>query len=108
MDKIKGLSSPGRGGGKGKTRVMAELTGMTEALRGAPVIGDIWVAGKLRHQVRFRVPETTMSNDGGGGSSKSMGGGYAGEGSGGQLKRVERVEAITASEHDTWGKVAYG
>jgi hypothetical protein len=35
MDKVKGLSSPGRGGGKGKTRVTAELTGMTEALRGA-------------------------------------------------------------------------
>jgi hypothetical protein len=40
MDKVKGLSSPGRGG-KGKTRVMAELTGMIEARRGAPRIGDI-------------------------------------------------------------------
>jgi hypothetical protein len=41
MDKVKGLSSLGRGGGKGKTRVTAELTSMTEALKGAPGIGDI-------------------------------------------------------------------
>jgi hypothetical protein len=41
MDKIKGLSSPGRGSGKSKTRVTAELTSMTEALRGALCIVDI-------------------------------------------------------------------
>jgi hypothetical protein len=41
MDKVKGLSSLGRGGGKGKTRVTTELTSMTEALKGAPGIGDI-------------------------------------------------------------------
>jgi hypothetical protein len=40
MDKIKGLSSPGRGSEKRKTPLTAELTSMTEALRGAPGIGD--------------------------------------------------------------------
>jgi hypothetical protein len=40
MEKIKGLSSPVRGSGKGKTRVTIELTSMTNALRGAPGIGD--------------------------------------------------------------------
>jgi hypothetical protein len=82
MDKVKGLSSPGCGGGKGKTRVTTELTGMTEAVRGAPGIGDIGVAGKLRHHVRSRVFETMMPDGGGGGSSEGMGG-YAGEASGG-------------------------
>jgi hypothetical protein len=75
MDKIKGLSSPRRGSGKRKTRVTTELTSMTETLRGAPGIGDIWATGKLGHHVRSRVPETMMPNGGGGGSSKSMGGG---------------------------------
>jgi hypothetical protein len=41
MKKIKGLSSYGHGSGKRKTRVTVELTCMTEALRGAPGIGDI-------------------------------------------------------------------
>jgi hypothetical protein len=47
MDKIKGLNNPGRGSGKRKTRVTAELTSMTEARRGALGIGDVWAAGKL-------------------------------------------------------------
>jgi hypothetical protein len=38
VDKIKGLNSPGRGSGKRKRGVTAELTGMTEALRRAPSI----------------------------------------------------------------------
>jgi hypothetical protein len=38
VDKIKGLNSPGRGSGKRKTGVTAELTSMTEALRRAPSI----------------------------------------------------------------------
>jgi hypothetical protein len=37
-----------------------------------------------------------------------MGGGYAGGGSGGQVNRVEGAGAITTSEHDPRGKVAYG
>jgi hypothetical protein len=41
MDKIKCLNNLGRGSGKRKTRVTAELTIMTEALRGAPGIGDV-------------------------------------------------------------------
>jgi hypothetical protein len=41
MDKIKGLSSLGRGSGERKTRVTAELTSMPEALRGSWGIGDI-------------------------------------------------------------------
>jgi hypothetical protein len=41
VDKIKGLSSPGRGSGETKTRVTVELRSMTEALRVAPGIGDI-------------------------------------------------------------------
>jgi hypothetical protein len=41
MDKVKGLSSPGRGSGKRNTRVTTELTSMIEALRGTQVIGDI-------------------------------------------------------------------
>jgi hypothetical protein len=40
VDKIKGLSSPGCGSGKRKTRMTAELTSMTEACRGALGIGD--------------------------------------------------------------------
>jgi hypothetical protein len=93
VDKIKGLNSPGRGSRKRKTGVTAELTGMTEALRRAPSIWYVWVAGKLWHDVRSRVSEATVPNGGGGGgSSKSMwcGGsskcrrwGYSGVGSGG-------------------------
>jgi hypothetical protein len=41
VDKIKGLSCPGRGSGIRKTRVTAELTSMVEELRGALGIGDI-------------------------------------------------------------------
>jgi hypothetical protein len=41
VDKIKGLNSSGRGSGKGKTGVMAELTSMTEALKRALSIGYI-------------------------------------------------------------------
>jgi hypothetical protein len=41
MDKIKGLSSPGRGSGERMTRVTTELTSMTEAFRGTPNVGDI-------------------------------------------------------------------
>jgi hypothetical protein len=37
MDKIKGLSSPRHGSEKRKTRVAAELTSMTDALREARV-----------------------------------------------------------------------
>jgi hypothetical protein len=53
------------------------------------------------------VFETTIPNDRGGGSSKSEGG-YAGGGSGWQVKRVEGVRVVIASKHDTSGKVAYG
>jgi hypothetical protein len=118
VDKIKGLNSPGCGSGKGKTGVTAELTSMTEALRRAPSIWYVGVAGKLGHDVRSRVPEATVPNGGGGGgSSKSMwcGGsskyrrwGYSGVGSGGQVKRIEGAGAVTASEHSMCGKVAYG
>jgi hypothetical protein len=65
------------------------------------------VAGKLGHDIRSRVLETMMPNGGSGGSSKGMGG-YASGGSGGQVKGVEWVGAVAASEHDTSGKVAYG
>jgi hypothetical protein len=41
MNNVKGLSCPGRGSGKRKTRVTAELTSMTKVLRGARAIGDI-------------------------------------------------------------------
>ena len=41
VNKIKGLNNPGRGSGKRKTRVLAELTSMTEALRRAPSIGYV-------------------------------------------------------------------
>jgi hypothetical protein len=41
VDKIKGLSSPGRGSGKRKAGVTTELTSMTEALRRAPSIGYV-------------------------------------------------------------------
>jgi hypothetical protein len=41
VDKIKGLNSPRRGSGERKTRVTAELTSMTEALRRAPSIGYV-------------------------------------------------------------------
>jgi hypothetical protein len=41
INKIKDLSSPGHGSGKWKTRMMAELTSMTEALRGATATTDI-------------------------------------------------------------------
>jgi hypothetical protein len=99
MDKIKGLSSPGCGSGERKTRVTTELTSMTEELRGTLSVEDVWVVGKLRHHVRSKVPETTMPNDGGGGSSKSMGGDYAGGRSGRQVNRVEGAGAIIASKH---------
>jgi hypothetical protein len=66
------------------------------------------VAGELGHHVRSRVPETTMPNGEGGGSSKSMGGSYAVGGSGRQVNRVEGARAITASKCGTRGKVAYG
>jgi hypothetical protein len=56
IDKIKGLDSPGRGSGKRKTRVMAELTSMKEVLRGALGIRDVRTVGKLGHHVRSRVP----------------------------------------------------
>jgi hypothetical protein len=49
-----------------------------------------------------------MPNGRGGGSSKSEGGGYAGGGSGWQVKGVEGARAVTASEYDMSGKVAYG
>jgi hypothetical protein len=95
MDKI----GPGRGGGKRKTRKTRVTT---------PGTGDIRTTGKLGHHVRSRVPETTMPDDRVGGSSKSMGGGYAGGGSGGQVNRVEGAGAVATSEHDTSGKVVYG
>jgi hypothetical protein len=41
VDKIKSLNSPGRGSGKRKTRVVAELTSMTEALRRASSMGYV-------------------------------------------------------------------
>jgi hypothetical protein len=53
------------------------------------------------------VLETMMPNDEGGGCGKSMGGGYAGEGSGRQVNRVEGARAITVSKHNARGKVAY-
>jgi hypothetical protein len=49
-----------------------------------------------------------MPNGGGGGGSKSMGGGYTGSGSGGQVNGAEGARAVTTSEHDMSGKVAYG
>jgi hypothetical protein len=69
VDKIKGLNSPGRGGGKRKTGVTAKLTSMTEVRRRAPSIGYVRVAGKLGHDVRSRVPKATVPNGGGGGGS---------------------------------------
>jgi hypothetical protein len=73
VDKIKGLNIPGYGSGKRKTRVTAKLTSVTEALRRAPSIGYVRVAGKLGHDVRSRVPEATVPNGrGGGGGSKSV------------------------------------
>jgi hypothetical protein len=41
MNKVKGLSSPGRGNGKGKLRMTIELAGMIEALRRASAARDI-------------------------------------------------------------------
>jgi hypothetical protein len=38
------------------------------------------------------------------GGSKSMGEGYVGGGSGGQMNRVEGVGAVTTSEHDPSGR----
>jgi hypothetical protein len=109
VDKIKSLNSPGRGSGKRKTRVVAELTSMTEALRRASSMGYVWVAGKLGHDVRSRVPEATVPNGGGGGgSSKCRRWGYSGGGSGGQVKRIEGAGAVTASEHNMCGKVEHG
>jgi hypothetical protein len=118
VDKIKGLNSPGRGSGKRETWVTAELTSMAEALRRAPSIWDVGVAGKLGHDVRSRVPEAAVPNGGGGGgsgenmwsggSSKYRRWGYSGVGSGGQVKRIEGAGAVTASEHSMCGKVAYG
>jgi hypothetical protein len=82
---------------------------MTEALRRAPSIGYVWVAGKLGHDVRSRVPEATVPNGGGGGgSSKCRRWGYSGVGSGGQVKRIEGTRDVTASEDNMCGKVAYG
>jgi hypothetical protein len=49
-----------------------------------------------------------MLDDRGGGSSKSMRGGYAGGVSGWQTNRVEGARAVTTSELDTIGKVANG
>jgi hypothetical protein len=73
VDKIKGLNSLGRGSGKRKTGVTAKLTIMTEVLRRAPSIGYVRVAGKLGHDIRYRVLEATVPNGRGGGvSSKSM------------------------------------
>jgi hypothetical protein len=81
MDKIKGLNSPGRGGGKRKTGVTTKLTSMTEVRRRAPSIGYVRVAGKLGHDVRSRVPKATVPNGGGGGgSSKSIGCGGSSKG----------------------------
>jgi hypothetical protein len=94
--------------GKRKLRVTTELISMTKGLRGALGIGDIWAPGKLGHHIRSKVPETIMPNDRDGGSSKSMGWGYASGRSGGQIKRIEGARAATASEHNTRGKVAYG
>jgi hypothetical protein len=55
------------------------------------------------------MTKATMPNGRGGGSSQSMrGGDRAGGGSGWQANRVEGGGAITASEHDTSGKVSYG
>jgi hypothetical protein len=69
MNKIKGLSSPGRGSGKRKTRVTAELAGMSEMPRGTPTRRDSGAAGELGHHVRSRVTEATMLDGGGGGGS---------------------------------------
>jgi hypothetical protein len=103
LDKIKGLNNPGRVSGKRKTRVATEPTSMTEALRGAPGIGDVRAARKLGHHGRSRTPKTTMPDGRAGCSSKSMWWGYAGGGSGGKVKRVEGARAITASENNTCG-----
>jgi hypothetical protein len=102
------LSSLGRGSGKRKTRVVAELAGMAEVPRGTPTTRDIGATGDLGHHVKSRVTEATMPNGRGGGGSKSMGGGYTGGGSGGQMNRVEGAKLLQrASEHDTSGKVMY-
>jgi hypothetical protein len=41
MNKIKGLSSLGRGSREWKMKMTAELAVMTEPLKGAPATGDI-------------------------------------------------------------------
>jgi hypothetical protein len=91
MDKIKGLSGPGRGSRERKTRVAAELTGLTKALRGAPAARYIRGTRELGEDVRAGVTKTMMPNGGGGGSGQSMGG-HAGGGSEWQANRVEGSE----------------
>jgi hypothetical protein len=109
VDKINGLNNPGRGNGKRKTGVTAKLTSVTKALRRPPSIGYVWVARKLGHDVKSRVAEATVPNGGGGGgSSKCRRWGYPGGGRGGQVKRIEGAGAVTASDHNACGKVAYG
>jgi hypothetical protein len=89
--------------------VTAKLASMSEVSRGTPTARNIGAAGELGHHVRSRVIEATMPNGrGGGGDNKSMGGGYTGGGSGGQVNRVEGTGSVTTSEHDTSGKVVYG
>jgi hypothetical protein len=81
---------------------------MAEMSRGTPTARDIGATGDLGHHVMSRLIEAMMLNSGGGGGSKGMGGGYTGGGSGGQVNGVEGARAVTASEHITSGKVAYG
>jgi hypothetical protein len=73
MNKIKGLSSPGRGSGKRKTRLTTELVGMAEVPRGTLTTRDMGVTGELGHHIKFGVTEVTIPKGGGGGGSKSMG-----------------------------------
>jgi hypothetical protein len=88
--------------------VTTELASMAEMSRGTQTARDIEAAGELGHHIRSRVIEATMPNGGGGGGSKSMGGEYTGSGSGGQVNGAEGARAVTTSEHDMSGKVAYG
>jgi hypothetical protein len=93
---------------KRKTRVTVELAGMAKMPKGTPTTRDVRAAEELRHHVKSRVTEATMPDGGGCGGSKSMGGGYTGGGSRGQVNRVEGAKAVTASEYGTSGKVVYG
>jgi hypothetical protein len=107
MNKIKGLSSPGRGSGKRKTRMTVELASMTRCLEEThlqeilerPESWDI-MSGPGWSRRRCQMVEVVVV--------ARAWGGYASGGSGWQVNRVEGARAVIASEHDTSGKVSYG